>query len=272
MNDYYYNERILATYLHNNNSSAMPNVEWQKCDVTSVSDLAALAEKCAGEKLTVFYFAASHNIDYVFEEQEKAENVNIKALETFYKIMPKIDKLFFSSSDCVYGENIGDSKFTENSPLNPVNIYGIQKMKAEKTVIQNGHCVVRLPFMYGPSLSDKKGFYDNVFETLKHGETVEMIDGFVRNALSFDETAEILLKLSLLEKDKIPTVLNVCSDREYKKYDIGLKIANEAFADTGLLLKISESDSHKFFRDKRASRSSMDNSLVKKILSLEKIG
>lgn len=123
--------------------------------------------------------------------------------------------------------------------------------------------------MFGPSLSNSNSFYDNVCHKLKNAQHVEMIDGMERNAVSFNRASDLLLQLSCLEKDKIPQIVNICSDNTYKKYDIGIQIAKDIGADNKLIKKISEQDGKKFFIDNRASSIIMDNKLIKQTLCLD---
>lgn len=130
---YYKNEKIVGTYRTLNKIPNLQEVEFMKCDVTSEEDLHKLMQRCSCDNITVFYLAACHNIDYVFNNRDEAAKINIKALESFYNCMPKIEKLFFASTDCVYGEGYGAiKKFSENDEPRPINIYGQQKAEAEK--------------------------------------------------------------------------------------------------------------------------------------------
>lgn len=263
-------EPILATIRDTSNIIPVKNIEYVKCDVTEKSDLTSLAERCGNEPLTVFYFAACHNIDYVFANPEAARKINVEALKSFFEIMPNIKKFFFASTDCVYGEGNGNVKFTEASLLSPVNEYGRQKAEAESIVISEGFTVLRLPFMLGQSLAMKLHFYDNINSKLSRREAVEMIDGMKRSVLSYKQTAELIYSLSSLS-DGTPQIINVCSDTELSKYEIGCILARKLNASVDLIKSISEEEGKKFFKDKRASCTAMDNSLIKELLGIEKI-
>lgn len=265
-------ETVVGTYRDPKNMPAVAGVDYVKCDLTQERDILSLREKCSGRRLTVFFTAACHNIDFVCQNRKAAAQMNVAGLEAFYALMPPVDKLFFTSTDCVYGENPnGLGKHKEDDPLRPVNVYGHQKLAAEQIVLAHGHCVVRLPFLFGPSPSPKKSFYDNVCEKLRRGEPVEMIDGMVRSSLTYETTAGLLLKLSSLPKEEIPPVVNVCSDAAFTKYDVGVRIAETIGAPVSLVKKITEQEGQKFFIDVRAKVSVMDNSLLKNTLQLERI-
>lgn len=123
--------------------------------------------------------------------------------------------------------------------------------------------------MLGASKSEKQNFYDIIRTNLLSGETTEMIDGMRRSVLSYKTVASLLFSLS--EHDGVPQTLNVCGDRSYTKYEMGLKLADHFGADRSFVRKISEEEGKKFFRDLRASDSVMDNTLLKNILSLDEI-
>ncbi len=264
-------EKILATVRSADNIPPFEGAEYIKCDITDTDDLNALADRCNGEPLTVFFFAACHNVDYVFENPDKAKKINIEALHSFFDIIPNIKKFFFASTDCVYGEGKDlKNKFTEASPLLPVNEYGRQKLEGEKIVLSKGFTVLRLPFMLGPSLTSKPHFYDRMCYSLTNGDKTEMIDGMKRSVLSYKQTAELIYSLSVLS-DPLPQIINVSSDRELSKYEIGCIIAGNLGVSSDKVKSITEEEASRFFRDTRASTAAMDNSLLKSLLGLKEI-
>lgn len=263
-------ETLLATVRNRKNAMPVDGVQYMVCDVTKESDVSALAQKCKDEKLTVFYLAACHNIDFVYENPGKARKINVDALKSFIASMPKFEKFFFASTDCVYGDSDCES-FSEKTELNPVNEYGRQKAEAEKIVLNSGYTVIRFPFLLGCSLSAKSHFYDKIQRTLLDGETVEMIDGMKRSVLSYSQAAELVYRLSLLPEKMLPDIINVCGDKTVSKYEMGVAIAQRLGVSDSLVTRISEEEGEKFFKDKRARCTSMDNTLLKNLLMMEKI-
>ncbi len=263
-------EKIVATVRNSNSVVPLDGVEYVKCDVGDKNDLISLVEKCKGESLTVFYFAACHNIDYVYENPEAARKINIDALQSFLNNVPFIKKFFFASTDCVYGEGkYSAEKFSETSPTAPVNEYGRQKLEAEKIVLSHGFTVLRLPFMLGPSLISKPHFYDNIHKKLASGEPIEMIDGMKRSVLSYQQAAKIVYSLSGLTH--IPQIVNVCADEELSKYEMGCTIAHNLAVSQSLVKSISQEKGAKFFKDDRAFLTAMDNTLLKSLLGIDSI-
>ena len=241
-------------------------VRFTKCDVTSKVDLQALCTLCAGERLTVFYFAAYHNIDAVYRHPLDAKKVNADALNSFLKTVKNIEKLYFASTDCVYGESKpGQAPFKETDECAPVNEYGRQKKEAENIVLKNGFNVFRFSLLYGASLCEKQNFYDKTFLSLKKGESVEMIEGLARNALTYEQAAQIIVKLATGCKI-IPQILNIAGDKLLTKYELGLRIAADAGAAPELIKPISEAEGKKFFAEKRANIISLDISKLNTII------
>lgn len=265
-------EPIIATTRSQTFSVSMPHVEHLTCDITDEADLAALAYRCKGEHLTVFYFAACHNIDYIFEHPLEAVAINIDGLQRFLQTVDNIDKLFFASTDCVYGEN-SDAypTFSEAAPLTPVNVYGEQKAAAEQIIRQAGFTCVRFGYMLGASLTSKKHFYDKLIADLRCGKPVEMIDGMTRSVLSYTAAADLLARLSDLPKPFLPEVVNLCGDEGLTKYEMGLRIARAAGYSTDLIRSINEAQGQKFFKDRRASSAVMDNGRLKTLLEIDRI-
>ena len=263
-------EPIIATIRDMQNKSTVTSAEYIYCDVTDRASLKELANACKNEELTVFYLASCHNVDYVFTNPEKASYINVDCLRVFLDTVPNIKKLFYASTDCVYGDN-KNILFSEKDKLSPVNEYGRQKIAAENIVLNRGFTVLRLPFMLGPSLSSKPHFYDNISKAISNGEPIEMIDGMHRSVLSYHQVARLIFSLSLLPYDTLPKIINICGDDAISKYDIGLAVADKSGISSDTVKPIPEKDGAKFFKDNRASFTAMDNTLLKTILKLKEI-
>ena len=263
-------EMIVATYRENKNDKAFESnrVKWLPFDVTRESDIAALKLICGEEPLSVFYLASCHSIDYVFHNPRFAYQVNVSALDTFLQTFPNIESLFYSSTDCVYGEGHGRVlRFKETDKTNPINVYGEQKKEAERMVLQAGFHVARLPYLLGPSLSKTKSFYDTIVDDLSHARSVDMVDGLERSVLSYRQVARILVDLS--QGKNIPSVINVAGDSSYTKYKMGCHIAKQLGYSEKYIMKASDQLIQKLFSDRRAESTVMDNQLLKSVLSID---
>lgn len=265
-------EQVLAAYRDRPESFGGNRTEWIKCDVTDRDDVNRLFDKAGRiDECKIFYFAACHNLDLVKREPEFAKSVNITALENFLERFKNAKALYFSSTDCVYGENTDEfKKFREDDPKKPLNEYGRQKLEAEELVRRCGFSVARLPYMTGPSLlRHKKHFYDSIAEGAAKGEKFTLADGLRRSALDYKAAADILVKL--INTENRPSVINVCGDRGMTKYDVGMMIAQNCKLPGDNIIKVPEAEIQKIFFEKRASSTLMDNSLLKSVLGVKEI-
>lgn len=264
--------RIIATYHGNKENLHSDRVEWTKLDITNQNDIDNLV-RLAGDttKCKIFYFSACHNLDLVKRDPDFARKINVTSLENFLKAFKNAENLYFSSTDCVYGENTTEYPlFSESDPTLPVSEYGRQKLEAEKLVRSYGFNVVRLPFMIGPSLlENKKHFYDNIVEKTLQGQDFTLADGLWRSALDYRSVAEILVKL--VSKIDVPQTLNLCGDESLSKYDVGVLIAKKNNLPLKHIVKTPEAEIMKLFYETRTSSTAMDNSLLKSILGVNEI-
>ena len=86
------------------------------------------------------------------KKKKEAVEINVKAIELIVKLAKKNQKIIYPTSNSGYG--IGQkSKFCdENSPLNPISLYGRTKAQAEKIVMQHNNFVAfRLATIFGYS-------------------------------------------------------------------------------------------------------------------------
>lgn len=250
-------------------------VEWQACDITDFGKVDALNDfmKNKADNYKVVYLAAYHNPDLVAKNPKIGWNVNITCLSYFLNKMEGIEKLFYPSSDSVYGDSIDGYRFSENDRLNPVNTYGRQKVIAETLVTGYEYNVVRYPFLIAPSLlKHKKHFYDVIVETIKKGQAMEMFSDSYRSSLDFGQAAELLIKVMEMENTICPPVLNICGDADLSKYDVGLMIADSIGVSRDFIRPISiHSSEESAFQTKRAASSLMDNSRLKKLLGISEV-
>lgn len=259
----------------NHKDSVFPHMPY-KTDMTfELKDSDSV--KRVAERLSVYddirilFLAAVHAPDIVRKDPDKAEYINTVCYENFLNAIKGLDvtKLIYSSSDTVYGESIDGYSFSENDSTCPINIYGKQKLLAEKITLAHGYSVARYSYMCGKALSDrKKHFYDEISEKLSHGERVYMLTDWVRSSLSYKTASEITL--SLLLSDTEHRIVNICSDSPTSKYDIGLKIAEKVNADKGLVIPVTKKELN-IFSEHRAEDIITDNTLIKSILGIDSI-
>lgn len=220
------------------------------------------------ENADIIYTVACHNIDFVAEFPDIAEKMNIDIPGYFTKKIKSFNKLFFTSSDTVYGDREAHL-FSEDDELCPISVYGRQKAEGEKIFNSVGGTALRLPLMFsGSATPAKKHFCDIVCENLKNGKEIQLSTGFLRSALDYKTVADIILKLN--ELPEIPEKLNIAGDESLSKYDLGLMLAEKLSADKKLVIPAEYWGEFKTGAQ-RAECTLLDNSLLKKILNIDSI-
>lgn len=266
-------ENVTATARNIQNLEDTDRVHWEKCDIALESEFDRLLSMIREyDRIKVIFLAAYHNPDLVEANPSHAWDINVTALSRCLNKMTFVERLFYASTDSVYGDSIDHYHFKENDPLNPVNRYGRNKAAAEAVVRYLEFHVVRFPFLIGTSLvPGKRHFYDNIVENLTKGKEVEMFENSYRSSLHFHTAASLLIQLMEMPLREVPPILNVCGDRDLSKYDIGLLAAEKLQVSEKLIkpIKIFENDA--VFKTKRAVSTVMDNTLVKKVLQVDRI-
>ncbi len=220
------------------------------------------------DNVTLLWTVACHNIDFVAENPDSAYKLNVEIPRKVLGELKNVKRLFFTSSDTVYGEG-GKHLFSENDRLQPISVYGKQKAEAEKVFLQYGGVILRLPLMFSQSRAvSKKHFCDVVCENLLSGRQTTLTTGFLRSALSYSDVADIITQLSY--EEALPSVINVAGDDSLSKYQLGIMLAEKLGADKNLLIC---ADKWGEFREgaERAQSTLLDNTLLKNILGREEI-
>ena len=264
-------EDIVATYSTNEPINEDERVKWVQLDVCNVEALKSL-NKAIPLQTKVVYLAAYHHPDKVEENPELAWNINIVALANAIDILDKASCFYYSSTDTVYGEGDKSFSFKEDATLNPVNLYGKQKVLAEQITLAHGGNVLLFPFIIGTSLVEhKKHFFDFIKSDLEQGKVVEMFEVSYRSTLDFNQCAKLLVML--IEKCGACSekILNIAGDDVLSKYEVALLMAEKYGLDKTLIKPISVKQNNSIFKAKRANSAVLDNSRIKKILNLQEI-
>lgn len=263
-------ENVLAADL-NCPAETRARVEWTKCDIANDDDVAALREKTGGKKLKILFLAAYHHPDAVAKNPRIAWKINIVALAKFLDVFCDAETLYYPSTEVVYGESDG-SRLKEDAPLHPVSRYGQFKRTAESIVALAGYNIVRFPVLMGRSLlPDRPHFTDKIVESLKNGETVEMFSDQYRTFIDFDTAARTVVSLMETPAAQKYPVVNVSGDERLSKYEYACRLATAHGLDKALVKPVSMSAPNGVFTEKRANETLLDNTLVKRILGLNKL-
>ncbi|RVU86566.1 NAD-dependent epimerase/dehydratase family protein [Leucothrix sargassi] len=123
------------------------------------------------------------------------------------------------SSESVYSGN--DAPYTDDSPADPINLYGKSKAAGEQAVlaINPAAAIVRTSLIYGLEMMDRgtEGFV----ERLAKGEPLVLFDDVLRQPIWVDDLSHALCKLAT-EFTHTRGTLNVVGDEVMSRAEFGL--------------------------------------------------
>ena len=81
-----------------------------------------------------------------------AETTNLDAIKMLLEIRQKDQLIIFPTTNSGYGVGQKDKYCTEDTPLNPISLYGQLKVEAEKAIMESGNSItLRLATVFGIS-------------------------------------------------------------------------------------------------------------------------
>lgn len=85
-------------------------------------------------------------------ERQGATSTNLEAIQNLLKIRKKSQIIIYPTTNSGYGTGKEDEYCTEETPLNPISLYGRLKVDAEKAVLEAGNAItLRLATAFGIS-------------------------------------------------------------------------------------------------------------------------
>lgn len=195
--------------------------------------------------------AALSNVDYCEEHPDEAHLANVEVTRRLTESLPPGAKTVFLSSDCVFDGATGG--YAEESPTNPINVYGRTKLEAEGFLKNRSprNLILRINVVTGWD-RDRKNLSTKLVDNLRQGVGMRMPTDFFSNPTFADELTEILLKCLNLD---LGGVLAANSPYTLSRYDLATRIAREFGLDKSLIIPVKSSEIA--FKAKRPLNSSM---------------
>lgn len=159
-----------------------------------------------------------------------AESVNFEAITLVNSLRSPQQKVIFLCTNSGYGITSGDLYCTEETPLEPISLYGDTKVKAESELLSKPNTIsLRLATVFGPSPRMRLDLLVNnfVFRAVTDGFLVIYEKHFKRNYVHIDDAAECIC-----------FCLEHFNEMKGEAYNVGLNDAN--LSKEELALKIKE--------------------------------
>jgi len=269
----YTDNSIVATY--NNTKPHLENkrIHWIKLDISDFKQIDNFCEKFSKEKFKVIYLSAYHRPDKAEENPQIAWHINVACLDYFLNSFKNnIDILYYSSTSYVYGKGIENYVFTEEDKCLPIETYGRTKLLAEQLILLYGFNVARYSLLIGPSIIERKHFFDIIVDSLINNEKIEMFTDFYRTITSFNQAAYYTIQLCEKYPDKKRNIINICTDEHLSKYDLAIKIYEKFnLKNKENIVPISIEGKNSILKTKRAKYNLVDNKKLKELLKIKHI-
>jgi dTDP-4-dehydrorhamnose reductase len=199
--------------------------------------------------------AAQRNVDFCQKNQELVSKINVEGARNVALASKDVKaKLIYISTDLVFDGEKGQYK--EGDGTNPVNFYGLTKLKGEQEVtnILDDCAITRVSVLYDWNLFEHTtNFISWLYDNLRSGKSLSLFTDQFRNATYIKNACEAILQI--LKKNK-KGIFHIAGKFCENRYDMGLSVA-ETFGFDIDLISESESDTGDWIA-KRPGRCCLD--------------
>lgn len=207
----------------------------EQCDITKLEDIKNIIKKFK-PNIVIHCIKLSAGVDYYETHKEEAYNVDIigtnNIVECIKKYIPN-SKVIYISSDYVYDGTKGN--YTEKDKENPINYYGILKLKAEK-IIQSldNHLILRPTVIFGFH-PNGKNFFMQLLENQRNKKVMKVPMDQISNPTYIKLLIKIIMRS--IEKD-LRGIYIATGPESIDRYNFALKLAQHFNFEKNLLVGV----------------------------------
>lgn len=168
------------------------NFKFRKCDVNDINNISSQLKT----NDVVIPLAALVGAPFCAKYPKLAKKTNLDLIKKIVKRIHKDQLLILPNTNSGYGIGKKDSYCDENSPLNPVSLYGKLKVESEKIAMNHENSVCfRLATVFGVSHRMRLDLLVNdfVYRALRDRYIVLFEKNFRRNFIHTKDVAETFL-------------------------------------------------------------------------------
>jgi len=144
----------------------------------------------------IIHTAAMSRISDCYRDPERAPRINVTGSALLAELAAKAGvRLVHISTDLVFDGERGS--YREDDEAMPLSVYGRTKRDAELAVLPFPRVVVaRCSLLFGPSLTERVGFFDQQVGAFSRRQTLTLFDDEWRTPLSLRTAASALVSLA----------------------------------------------------------------------------
>ena len=205
--------------------AANPNFKFSRGDARNKDSVKELIQSAD----IIIPLAALVGAPLCARDPERAESTNFGAVRLMNEVRSNNQLVIYPNSNSGYGTRTGESFCTEETPLEPISIYGVTKVNAENLLLDSPNVVtLRLATVFGTSPRMRTDLLVNNFTHLAvtEGYVVIYQKDFKRNYVHIRDVADCFLHV--IENSK--SMLG-------RPFNLGLDSANLSKAELAELIK-----------------------------------
>lgn len=168
--------------------------------------------------------AAISSPDEVNKSPTVAQDINVEGAYRLASIAAHIGARFIHvSTDMVFDGS--KSPYRSTDMPNPLSVYGVQKLDAEKKVLSvtdENLVVLRVTLLNGNSPMGKRSPHEKILQSLAIGSKLTLFDDEIRQPCSVENLSDVIVEL--LERPNLNGLFHWAGSEEISRFDLGLRI------------------------------------------------
>ena len=239
LNDLSRNDEYIVTgcSLHDDIAPDSGNYRFISADVCQMGEQSALFREVRPN--VVINTSALSVPDYCEAHHEEADSINVNAVgQLAFRCEASAARLIHLSTDFVFN---GDTTqlYTEVDTPDPVNYYGVTKLKGEKRAAElcSNYAIARVSEVYGAVLQGQQGkVIQLVADRLRNNEEIRVVSDQWRTATYVGDVSQGIEKLINYPNNGI---FHICGSECLTIADIAYRVADILSLDYSLILTFS---------------------------------
>ena len=213
------------------------DIQLHQVDLTDSELVTATIDRIAPD--AIVHTAAASSPNFCQQQPQLSHQINVTASQTLAQICATAKiPLVFTSTDLVFDGT--QAPYLETDPVAPINIYGEQKVAAERAILAtcDRAVICRMPLMFGNVPPTATSFIQPWFKALRERQKLQLFVDEFRTPVSGTTAAKGLL-MALASP---PGILHLGGGERISRYEFGLLMAEVFGFDRSLLSPISQTD------------------------------
>ncbi len=211
------------------------NYSYFNVNITNFNKVSTLIKKIKPH--FIINAAAMTNVDACELRHRECDEINVNAVKNLVQVCKEINAhLLHISTDFIFDGT--KNNYKENDCTNPVNYYGLSKLKSEKLIQKStiDYTILRTILVYGVVANTTKGnIVSWVKNSLEAKKQIKVVTDQYRMPTLSDDLAQACL---LAIQKRAIGIFHISSNELLNIYEIALQIATTFNLDKNLILPI----------------------------------